>query len=575
VSRAVRMLLVSALGVLGLGVMAGPASAGIWSEIPSGTTEEITAIEYRGGDQFWYTTGSGKIFKRVGGAFQQKYSGPGVVFRDIEFDASGTIGLAVGTNGRLVRSTDGGNNWGVPIVLPSSRSATSETNCADASAAPAGDLDSVRIDGLGRAWIVGSGAQIWRSTGTGGALGTLWADANNGTGDACLIAGRDFDAMVFIPGDPAGYFIAKSFGQVFFSSNPFATSATEKPGAAGNGFVSLRRAVGDPSNTNRMWAVTPGNGGTSYVKRTIDGWNSESDWALGNSDKREFSNAYDIDYAGGSVLTAGAGGMVLHSIDGETFYYDDADGVLATQDWRAVSLADGANGAIGGTNGKLAITGAANVTPDVTKPTGTISGPTSANAGQPVTFTLNAADTGGSGLNAASFAWTSAGLPGAAGNPVQFTFPSAGFYTVRVTFADNAGNTAEATRSITINRAPSGGGSSLPVSFTGPGNQLSAKIVGNRVRVRARGTIKPPAGVSVRTACKGKVKLTVKKQRTTLATRSAKLKLKRGKCRFGKTIFINRSKVGRTTTRLRLKVSFAGNSVLRAGSTTKTLVIRK
>ena len=113
------------------------------------------------------------------------------------------------------------------------------------------------------------------------------------------------------------------------------------------------------------------------------------------------------------------------------------------------------------------------------------------------------------------------------------------------------------------------------MSFTGPGNQLAAKIVGNRVRVRARGTIKPPAGAGAAAACKGKVKLTVKKKSKTLAKRSAKLKLKAGKCRFGKTIYIKRSKVGRTTTRLRLKVSFAGNSVLKAGQTTKTLVIKK
>jgi PKD domain-containing protein len=569
VSRSVRMLLASALGALGLGAMAGPASAGIWSEIPSGTTEEITAIEYRGGDQFWFTTGSGKIFKRVGGTFQQKYSGPGVVFRDIEFDASGVIGLAVGTNGRLARSTNGGDTWAA-VPLPASGHPTDETNCG--VNLPAGDLDSVRIDGLGRAWIVGSGSQIWRSPNTGLLLGTGFVAANDGVGAACAIAGRDFDAMVFIPGDPGGYFIAKSFGQVFFSSDPFTTSAAEKLGAAGNGFTTLRRAVGDPSNTNRMWAVTPGNGGTSYVKRTIDGWGSELEWAIGNPDKREFSNAYDIDYAGGTVLTAGAGGMVLHSIDGEHFYYDDADGVIATQDWRAVSVADGSNGAIGGTNGKLAVTTAANVTPDVTKPTGTISGPTSANAGQPVTFTLNAADTGGSGLNPASYAWTSAGLPNTGGNPATFTFSSPGFYTVKVTFADNAGNSETATHSITINKAPAGGGTpTVPVDFTGRGNKLDAKIVGNRVRVRARGTIKLPAGAS----CSGKVKLTVKRKRTTLAQRSAKLKRKSGKCRFGKTIFIKRSKVGRSTTRLRLKVSITGNTALKFAPLTKTLVIKK
>jgi photosystem II stability/assembly factor-like uncharacterized protein len=566
VSRAVRMLLASALAVLGLGAMAGPASAGIWSEIPSGTTEEITAIEYRGGDQFWYTTGSGKIFKRTGGSFVKVYDEPGIVFRDIEFDAAGSIGLAVGTNGRLVRTTDGGVDWDF-VPMPSGQDKDSETNCSVSE--PAGDLDSVRFDGQGHPWVAGTGAQIWRSTATGAAV--TWVDANNGPGPDCALVARDIDAMVFVPGSPAGYFIARSFGQVFFSSDATSTSASEKPGDAGNGFQFLRRAVGDPSNTNRMWAVTPGNGGTSYVKRTIDGWSTTADWNIANDDKRSFTNAYDIDYAGGTVLTAGEAGMVLHSTDGETFFYDDADGIIATQNWRAVSLADGANGAIGGTNGKLAITTAANVMPDITNPTGTISGPASANAGQPVTFTLNAADTGGSGLNPASYSWTSAGLPNQGGQSVAYTFPSPGFYTVKVTFADNAGNTAEATKSITINKAVA---SSLPVSFTGPGNQLSAKIVGNRVRIRARGTIKLPAGAP-RSACRGKIKLTVKRKSTTLAKRSAKLKRKNGKCRFGKTIFIKRSKVGRTTTRLRLKVSFGGNAVLKAGSTTKTLVIKK
>jgi hypothetical protein len=56
------MLLMSALGVLGFGAMAGPASAGIWSEIPTGTTEEISAIEYQSDTRFWFTTKSGSIY---------------------------------------------------------------------------------------------------------------------------------------------------------------------------------------------------------------------------------------------------------------------------------------------------------------------------------------------------------------------------------------------------------------------------------------------------------------------------------------------------------------------------------
>ena len=142
-----------------------------------------------------------------------------------------------------------------------------------------------------------------------------------------------------------------------------------------------------------------------------------------------------------------------------------------------------------------------------------------------------------------------------------------------MTFADHAGNVATATKSSRSRGRPAA--NSLPVSFTGQGNKLSAKIVGKRVRVRARGTISVPAGSTLRAACKGKVTLTVKKKRTTLATRKAKLKRKNGRCRFGKTIFIKRSKVGRNTTRLRLKISFKGNSALAAGQATKTLVVRK
>jgi hypothetical protein len=74
--------------------------------------------------------------------------------------------------------------------------------------------------------------------------------------------------------------------------------------------------------------------------------------------------------------------------------------------------------------------------------------------------------------------------------------------------------------------------------------------------------INPPAGVSAAAACNGKLRLKITKQ------------LKRGKCRFGKTVYIKRSKVG-SATRLRLKVRFKGNSVLRAGRTTKTLVIKQ
>lgn len=562
-SRAVRTLFLAvALALAGTAT----AHAGIWTEVPSNTTEDITAVEYRGGDRFWFATANGKIFRRVGGAFQSEYTAAGVIFRDIEFDDAGTVGLAVGSTGTVVRTVDGGDTWN-PVVLPPSQSASSETDC-NGDEAP-GDLDSVVTDGLGRAWIAGSGAQLWKSAGTGAMFGVSFVDANNGAGVTCNLP-RDIDDMFFVPGTESGYFIAKSFGQVYFTSNALAGAASEKNADAGNGFVFLRRVAGDPANPNRMWAVVPGGDGPSYIKRTTDGWNSALDWAIGNPDVRNLSESHDVDYAGGTVLSAGSAGLVLHSIDGATFYYDGADGALATQDWRAVSLADGANGAIGGTNGKLATTAAANVVPDVIKPTGTISGPSSVKAGEAATFSLNATDAGGSGLNPASITWTTPGLPNQTGQSVAFAFPNQGSATITVTFADNAGNTETATKFVTITK---GTAATLPVSFTGPGNTLSAKIVGRFIRVTMKGAITPAGGASA-AACAGKVTLRIKKGTRVMANRKVRLKLRDGKCRFSKVVKLRRSKVGRTN-RLRLTVSHPGNTILTKSSKKLTLVIRK
>jgi hypothetical protein len=552
--------------VLALAATAGTANAASWTEIPSGTTEEITAVEYRGGDQFWFTTANGKIFRRVGGTFQQEYSQLGVVFRDIEFDPSGTVGLAVGTGGAVARTTNGGADW-ASVGLPPSGDPLSEFTCSAPSAAD--NLDSVRIDGTGRAWISGKGAQLWRSTGTGMTLGTGWEDANGVPTSDCRVP-RDIDDMFFVPGSAAGYFIAKSFGQVYFTSNRLDTTAAPKGAIAGNGFQQQRRAVGDPANPNRMWTVYPGDG-ISYVKRTTDGWNSELDWTLANRDRRELTKPHDIDYASGTLVAAGDAGLIMLSTNGADFFFQDATGTITTQDWRAVSVANATNAAIGGTNGKLAVTSSANVLPDIAAPTGTISGPSSVRAGQAATFTLNAADTGGSGINPASIRWTTAGLPERAGNPVSFTFPDQGFATVTVTFADNAGNSATASASVTIGK-PS---NALPVSFTGPGNKLSAKIKGRFIRVTMKGTITLPAGATA-AACAKRITLRIKKKQRVMAHRKAKLRHKASpsRCTFSKKVKLRRKKVGKIK-KLRLTVSHPGNSVLRKSSKKLTLVIKK
>jgi hypothetical protein len=131
---------------------------------------------------------------------------------------------------------------------------------------------------------------------------------------------------------------------------------------------------------------------------------------------------------------------------------------------------------------------------------------------------------------------------------------------------------------------PGGGGTPPPGTtgptirpifrFTGPGNILTARIVGRRIRIRMKGAIALPAGANPATACTGKIRLKIKKGKRVMANRTVKVKFKNGKCRFAKTIFLKRSKVGKTR-RLKLRLRFLGNTVLKAGSINKTLIIRK
>jgi hypothetical protein len=100
------------------------------------------------------------------------------------------------------------------------------------------------------------------------------------------------------------------------------------------------------------------------------------------------------------------------------------------------------------------------------------------------------------------------------------------------------------------------------------GNGASARGSGGRVSVRIRGRLNIPAGISPATACQGKVFLTVKRGRRTLASRNATV---RPSCRFSKTVTLPRGRVGGAR-RLTVVVRFGGNAQL--GLRTKTLHVR-
>ena len=572
--------------------LAPSAHAANWSEINSGTTAEITAIEFQGDGRFWYTTANGEIFKRnPDGTFTRKFGPTSIRLNDIEFQSGGGgIGFAAGAGGQVLRSVDNGDNWtsvntgGSPI--PVSKKGTTFPDCR--ATEPLGEVFSVRFAGNSRVWIFAEGSQLATSQpGTPanvGALGT-WVDANRDTkgtpsadDDTCRIRGDIYgdghSDGFFSPTNPdVGHIVAASFAAVFFTSNNLAGDAIRRPAEAGNAGLGRRKLVGDPDNTSRMWSVAPAPYGRSTTGYTDDAYATLKTWVIGNDSKREFSanGPYDVDFAGGTVLAAGDAGMILNSTDGANFFYTDATGSLATQAWRAVSLASATQGAVGGTGGKLIVTSDSNVIPDITAPTVSIQGPATGKTGTPVTFTAQAADNaGGSGVDPNSFVWKVTGFPDQTGPNATYNFTSTGSYTVRLTVRDLAGNTSsQANHFISITQ-----GTPPAPAFDVPSSGVTAKIVGGFVRVTIKGSITPPAGIDRAQACKGTVVMSIKKVKGKgqyVGQRNTKLK---SDCSFRKVIRIRRSKL-KGARRIKVTARFVKNAVLSSKSKTFIVKVKK
>lgn len=91
------------------------------------------------------------------------------------------------------------------------------------------------------------------------------------------------------------------------------------------------------------------------------------------------------------------------------------------------------------------------------------------------------------------------------------------------------------------------------------------------LRFTTKGRLRLPAGVS---ACRGTVRLRFLRGRHSVASKSARLRRRAGRCRYvAKFRFANRKKIGTRTRRLRVKARFAGNSRLRPRAS-RTLTIR-
>ncbi len=343
-----------------LAIYTTQAGAATWTQLSTGTTATITSIDYSTGTVI-FTTSNGGIFKQSGSAFAQVENDPGVVFNQVRMN--GLLGLAVGTGGVVFRTVNGGGTWtqDAPIMAD-------DSSCS--SEVPLASVYSIGWATPTEVFISAANHQIDRSIDGGEA----WSRVNNGA-SGCVI-NSDVTDIFFVPGasPPKGYFLSQDFGKVFLlqetPSFEFSKDVATLQDSL-NDYTDVSRLAVDPANPARQWDVNPQEGSSGDLLAfglTSDGWGSTpGNWTFANSESGSPSqNAYDVAYAGGTVLADGNNGELLGSIDGTNFYQWNAGGSIASENWRAVALADGAHAAIGGVNGVLAVTAdAQDVTPPV------------------------------------------------------------------------------------------------------------------------------------------------------------------------------------------------------------------
>jgi photosystem II stability/assembly factor-like uncharacterized protein len=524
--------LVSALGL----ALPQVAMAGIWTPLPSGTNDTISAIDYQADDRFWYATTNGRLAYRQGGVFLPGTGpGAGVIFNDIAFQpAPGTVGIAVGNSDNVWRTTDGGATW-TKLVMPP---VIDNDDCLGNPApglVPWDNGYSVSWGDAATVYVTGDDGNIMKSVDAGATFAEVNKKPDDSDGSACRVKDAVITDGQFLS-PTQGYFITQSFGGIWFTDSGLTTNAAERDEAVNN-FTGQPRLALDRANPNRSWAVD----------RCSDCLYSSEDGALNfkglpagqidipNGSNQRYTSPQDIATAGGTVLTAGGGGQILTSIDGQNFFFQNADSPLATADWKAVDLADASHGAVGGANGALVVTTAGNTIPDIVAPVGPITGPATVVAGVPATFTANVTDNvGGSGVDPNGYAWSSPGIAGATGASPTITFPGQGTFTLKVTFRDLAGNAGEAEKTITVRPKER----SVLTATARPRRDARAPF-----RFVITGRVKPPAGVARAEVCTKKVTVAARAGGRLVAKKKAAVKRN---CTFKAVITVkNRAKIRR------------------------------
>ena len=505
---------VMAVTVIALLVPAGTAGAqsSLWTEVPSGTQFKITAVEYQADDRLWYATEKGEIFRRVGGVPQLQLPATGIPFNDIAFQPGGDVGIAVGNSATLYRTTDGGTTW-----LKLSGLQTLDHSC---NLSGSNDPENVTADLLSVTWadsntvyVSGMDRLVLRSTNAGG----TFAEQNKKPDRTCRTVGLFYDISDTAFAGSIGYLVSDGTAHVWRTEDGLATDVPARARAVECG--ARPRLALDPVDLNRLWAVDQCSKAEAF-RYSEDGGASFGTVAVPGEPIKGLS---DVAVAPGTLIAVGDGGEILISRDGRTASRHSA----GHHYWRAVDLANGAKGAIGGDDGRLLITTQAHsvtVPPGATPPGGPFPAPSPPGGPSP-----GGAEPGGQSQGGAT--------PG--GSSQQ-------------------------------GGASGGGGATtgaLATPRARPGIALRLRMrrsVGGQLRLRATGRLVLPPGIDPAAGCRGRVSLAFRSGGETVARR--RVAVGRG-CRFGARIEAPAGSRLAGARRVRVGARFGGNGVLeRAGA---------
>lgn len=455
-------------------LMTGTAArAATWTTLPSGTAETINAIDYRSPSQYVYVTSLGKLFRN--GAQSGGATTGGSPLNGLAMSPDGTIGIAVGTSGKIMRSTDSGATWAALSPVTS----YPNTNCAGTAGSASTvteNLTSVSWADATTAYATGlptAGYQpspILKTT-DGGAT---WADINRSSSGNCVINNTgELSDVAAIPDSSTVWFIGQDLGERWVSFDG-ATTATARPASAMNFSTGLPRIAVSAEQQDWLYAVDRVDSGSALnLVRSTDSGASFGAFTHANGNLI-VPSLYGVAAVGQTMLAVGNAGAIYLSTDATTVYNISATGARASTNWRDVSMASTSSAAVAGLGGAIIATANASAIPDLIAPTGSIDDPGPTAVAVPQTFTATLTDDiGGSGIDPTSITW-SATAPGAgtvtgSGNPTTLTLSLAATWTVRVNFRDLAGNAGTATRTVTV------GSTTTP----GPPTVLGPPIVSN------------------------------------------------------------------------------------------------